>query len=153
MPSWNQLWLPIHCGILAISWQDFLPYLPYLPSLPSKFVHNTEHCCTVQNYPCGSFLSWGGPVGREGIIVYDIVWMGCPRRTPWTSCVHLCAFVSYRRLSPPFQFSLSAATLVYLSQWLWQNPCTGLLYPFLYSMVSRDFNTILAWIGKFPMEK
>ncbi len=27
------------------------------------------------------------------------------------------AFESYRRLSPPFQFSLSGATLVYLSQW------------------------------------
>ncbi len=25
MPTWNQLWLPVHCGILAISWQDFLP--------------------------------------------------------------------------------------------------------------------------------
>ncbi len=24
MPTWNQLWLPVHSGILAISWQDFL---------------------------------------------------------------------------------------------------------------------------------
>jgi hypothetical protein len=43
--------------------------------------------------------------------------MGCPRRKPWISCVHLYAFVSYRRFSPPFQFSLSGAILVYLSQW------------------------------------
>ncbi len=37
-------------------------------------------------------------------------------------------FLSYRRLSPQFQFSLSAATLVYLSQWiglLQYNPSTG----------------------------
>jgi hypothetical protein len=32
-------------------------------------------------------------------------------------CVHLYAFVSYRRLSPQFQFSLSGVILVYLSQW------------------------------------
>ncbi len=37
----------------------------------------------VQNSPSGSFFSWGGAVGREGI-VYGIVWMGCPRRRPWT---------------------------------------------------------------------
>jgi hypothetical protein len=68
---------------------------------------------TVQNRPSGSFLSWGGTVGRGGI-VYDLVWMGCPRRTPWTELRTM--LVSYRRLSPLFQFSLSAVTLVYLSQ-------------------------------------
>ncbi len=30
MPTWNQLWLPVHCGILAISWQDFLFYVSTL---------------------------------------------------------------------------------------------------------------------------
>ncbi len=70
----------------------------------------------VQNSPSWSFLFWGGSVGRGGL-VYDIVRRGCPRRTPWTTCVHLYAFVFYRRHSPPFQFSLSGATLVYLSQW------------------------------------
>jgi hypothetical protein len=49
----------------------------------------------VQNYPSGSFLSWGGPVGREGI-VYDIAWMGCPRRTPW---IILCTPVCFHILS------------------------------------------------------
>ncbi len=33
------------------------------------------------------------------------------------------ASVLYRRLSPQFQFSLSAVTLVYLSQWfIWPKP-------------------------------
>jgi hypothetical protein len=36
---------------------------------------------------------------------------------PWTACVHFPDPVSYRRLSSPFQFSLSAVTLEYLSQW------------------------------------
>jgi hypothetical protein len=31
--------------------------------------------------------------------------------------VHTCLLVSYQRLSAQFQFSLSAVTLVYLSQW------------------------------------
>jgi hypothetical protein len=30
---------------------------------------------------------------------------------------YTCMLVSYRRLSPQFQFSLSSVTLVYLSQW------------------------------------
>ncbi len=35
-----------------------------------------------------------------------------PRRPPWIACVHFRErFVSYRRLSPLFQFSLSAAAL------------------------------------------
>jgi hypothetical protein len=37
-----------------------------------------------------------------------------PEGDPGQSCVHLFA----RSLSPLFQFSLSAVTLVYLSQWL-----------------------------------
>ncbi len=36
----------------------------------------------VQNSPSGNY-SWGGAVGRVEI-VYDIVWMGCLGRTPWT---------------------------------------------------------------------
>ncbi len=36
----------------------------------------------VQNSLSGNY-SWGGAVGRVEI-VYDIVWMGCLRRTPWT---------------------------------------------------------------------
>ncbi len=42
--------------------------------------------------------------------------MRCPRRTPWTMLRTPVCFLSYRRLSPQFQFSLFAATLVYLSQ-------------------------------------
>jgi hypothetical protein len=40
-----------------------------------------------------------------------------PEGHPGLRCVHLHAFVSYRRLSSQFQFSLSAVTLGYLSQW------------------------------------
>jgi hypothetical protein len=43
--------------------------------------------------------------------------MGRPRRKPWTILLTPVCFLSYRRLSPQFQFSLSAATLVYLSRW------------------------------------
>jgi hypothetical protein len=74
---------------------------------------------SVQNCPYGSFLFLffdGGTAGSGGII-YDIVRKGCPRRTSGKCCVHLYAFVSYRRLSAHFQFSLSTVTLVYLSQW------------------------------------
>jgi hypothetical protein len=67
--------------------------------------------------------------------VYDIVWMGwihplSPRRTLWTSCVHLYGFMSYRRLSPQFQFSLSAAavSLVYLSLWIRLKGLRSLVY-------------------------
>ncbi len=52
----------------------------------------------VQNCPSGSFLSWGGPVGRGGI-VYDIVWRGCPRRALW---MMLCSPVCFRILSSFF---------------------------------------------------
>jgi hypothetical protein len=40
-----------------------------------------------------------------------------PEGHPGQRCVHLYASVSYQRLSPQFQFSLSAITLVYLSRW------------------------------------
>ncbi len=40
-----------------------------------------------------------------------------PEGHPGQCCVHLYASVSYQRLSPQFQFSLSAVTLVYLSRW------------------------------------
>ncbi len=40
-----------------------------------------------------------------------------PEGHPAQCCLHLYAFVSYRRLSPQFQFSRFAAILVYLSQW------------------------------------
>jgi hypothetical protein len=39
-----------------------------------------------------------------------------PEGHPEQCCVHLYASVSYRHLSPQFQFSLSAVTLVYLSR-------------------------------------
>ncbi len=65
----------------------------------------------VQNCPSGSFLFWRGPVGR-GRIVYDIVWMGRPRRKPWTILRTPVCFLSYQRLSSQSQH------LVYLSQWL-----------------------------------
>jgi hypothetical protein len=45
-------------------------------------------------------------------------WDAPDRRTTWTMLRTPVAFLSYRRLSPPFQFSLSGATLVYLSQWV-----------------------------------
>ncbi len=48
----------------------------------------------VQNSPCGSFLFWGGSVGRGGnSICYCL--NGMPRRKPWKMCVNLFAFVFY----------------------------------------------------------
>jgi hypothetical protein len=46
-----------------------------------------------------------------------------PEGHPGQYCVHLYAFLSYRCLSSQFQFSLSAVSLVYLSQ------CLGLMSP------------------------
>jgi hypothetical protein len=40
---------------------------------------------------------------------------------PGQYCIHLYAFISYRRLAPQFQFSLSSVTLVYQSQWYLQS--------------------------------
>jgi hypothetical protein len=49
-----------------------------------------------------------------------------PEGHPGQSCVHLYArVVSYRRLLPQFQFSLSGVTLVYLSRWLSATSDTG----------------------------
>jgi hypothetical protein len=56
-----------------------------------------------------TICEWDAPEGHSGLC-----------------CVHLYGFVSYRRLSPPFQFSLSGATLVYLSQWCGPHPVRGL---------------------------
>jgi hypothetical protein len=42
-----------------------------------------------------------------------------PQKDTLDRAAYTCMLVSYRRLSPPFQFSLSGVTLVYLSQ------CTG----------------------------
>ncbi len=73
---------------------------------------------SVQNSPSGSFLSWGGPAGRGGIVWYCV--NGIPQKDTrdWGTVLRTpVAFVSYRRLSSQFQFSLSAVTLVYLSQW------------------------------------
>jgi hypothetical protein len=40
-----------------------------------------------------------------------------PQKDTLDSAVYTCMLISYRRLSPQFQFSLSGVTLVYLSQW------------------------------------
>ncbi len=102
-PGWKQPDIPVEVDTarLATSRTDTVKELPGYP---------------VQNSPSGGFLIWGGTVSSEGV-VYDTVWMGRPRRKPWTILRTPVCFLSYRRLSPQFQFSLSAATLVYLSQW------------------------------------
>ncbi len=41
-----------------------------------------------------------------------------PQKETLDKAAYTCLLVFYRRLSPLFQFSLSAVTLVYLSQWL-----------------------------------
>jgi hypothetical protein len=41
-----------------------------------------------------------------------------PQKDTLDRVVYTCMLVSYRRLSPQFQFSLSGVTQVYLSQWL-----------------------------------
>ncbi len=40
-----------------------------------------------------------------------------PQKETLDIAAYTCLLVFYRRLSPLFQFSLSAVTLVYLSQW------------------------------------
>jgi hypothetical protein len=40
-----------------------------------------------------------------------------PQKDTLDRAAYTCMLVSYRRLSPQFQFSLSGVTLVYLSQW------------------------------------
>jgi hypothetical protein len=50
----------------------FMCLVEICPPLPPGRGLKHRHCCTVQNSPCGSLLSRGGAVGREGI-VYDIV--------------------------------------------------------------------------------
>ncbi len=42
---------------------------------------------------------------------------GMPQKDTLGRAAYTCILVSYRRLSPQFQFSLSGVTLVYLSQW------------------------------------
>jgi hypothetical protein len=42
---------------------------------------------------------------------------GMPQKDTVDRAAYNCMLISYRRLSPQFQFSLSGVTLVYLSQW------------------------------------
>jgi hypothetical protein len=42
---------------------------------------------------------------------------GMLKKDTLDSAAYTCILVSYQRLSPQFQFSLSDVTLVYLSQW------------------------------------
>jgi hypothetical protein len=49
-------------------------------------------------------------VGREGNVY------GMPQKETLDKAAYTCLLVSYQRLSAQFQFSLSAVTLVYLSQ-------------------------------------
>ncbi len=42
---------------------------------------------------------------------------GLPQKETLDRAAYTCMLVSYRRLPPQFQFSLSGVTLVYLSQW------------------------------------
>ncbi len=61
-----------------------------------------------------SFFEGGLSAGGEYYMIsceWDV-----PEGHPGQCRVHLYAFVSYRRLLPLFQFSLSGVTLVYLSQ-------------------------------------
>ncbi len=71
----------------------------------------------VQNCQSRSFLFWGGAVDKGGI-VNNIVWMGCPRRTPWTM---LRTPVCIRILSTSFSsvsiFSVCCYSR-YLSRWV-----------------------------------
>jgi hypothetical protein len=52
-----------------------------------------------------------------------------------------CLLVSYRRLSAQFQFSLSAVTLGYLSQW--DTLTLFHLYHYMYSVISALVCTVL----------
>ncbi len=69
----------------------------------------------VQNSPSVSFLSWGGAVQGRNSIWYCVNEM--PQKEILDKTAYTSSLVFYGRLSPLFQFSLSAVTLVYLSQW------------------------------------
>ncbi len=49
MPTWNHLFLPVHCGILAFSWQDFLSMLaPYLARRKLIIYMNLNFCLQIK---------------------------------------------------------------------------------------------------------
>ena len=48
-----------------------------------------------------------------------------PQKETLDRAAYTCMLVSYRRLPPQFQFSLSGVTLVYLSQWYARPPRPG----------------------------
>ncbi len=58
MPIWNQLWLPVHCGILAISWRDFLSMLAQKTNnlFEFKYLHPNQTFSKSPQQNC-SFIS------------------------------------------------------------------------------------------------
>ncbi len=63
---------------------------------------------------------WGAEVcGGYHIFMSDWRALMTPQKATLDSLRTLSWFVSYRRLSSQFQFSLSAITLEYLSRWIW----------------------------------
>ncbi len=105
--SKNFVWTMYYSNTLVLNSRVLLMYTDTVMELQGY---------PVQNCPSGSFLSWGGPACRGG---GDGIWYCANvmrQKETLECCVHLYAFVSYRRPSPQFQFSLSVVTLVYLSQ-------------------------------------
>jgi hypothetical protein len=72
-------------------------------------------------------------VGAEGelwVLTYIYVWLyssyGRPRMPPWTACIHFADSYPFDVSHLSFNFSLSAVTLVYLSQWVKQITTKGI---------------------------
>ncbi len=95
----------------------------------------------VQNSPSGSFLFWGGSVGRGGL-VYDIVRMGWPRRTPCGQPAYTC-MLSYSIVVFHLSFNFLCLLLLH-SIYLCGNRTTisGI-------RVSKKFPTFLQKISNF----
>ncbi len=68
----------------------------------------------VQNSPSGSLLSWGGGLSTGGNSICYCV-NGMPQKDTLDSAAYTCMLVSYRRLSPLFQFSVWCYSCIYLS--------------------------------------
>jgi hypothetical protein len=75
----------------------------------------------LPGYPVQNSSTWELPFLRGGCRQgRNSIWFcvnGMPQKETLDKAAYTCLLVSYRRLSAQFQFSLSADTLGYLSQW------------------------------------
>ncbi len=106
-----------HLGLAGLAWLSGVSCLNFLTKTPASGTVKELPGYPVQNSPSVSFLSLGGGC-RQG---RNSIWYcvnGMPQKETLDKAAFTCLLVFYQCLSPLFQFSLSAVTLVYLSQWV-----------------------------------